>query len=210
MRRIYTYYGGTTQTSVSGVFTYNSKGNPVSLLYNFVGTGNYNHYFLYNPDGSLKVWTTNPDLNGFATERHFYKYNSAGVCIQDSALYNPAGYASTYVSTFVYDNQGRIIKETIKNILNEGGPLYPTRNPTFTYDSRGNLAVAGWKSSWYDYKINPLRQNKVFQFIFRNWSQNNPAVQPKYNSKGLPLSMLPYNDMFFNADHAWKVIYDCD
>jgi hypothetical protein len=94
-------------------------------------------------------------------------------------------------------------------VKNETGPLNPVRNPTFTYDSRGNLAVAGWKSSSYDYKINPLRQNKIFPFIFRNWSQNNPEVQAKYNSRGLPLSMNPYNDMFFNANHAWKIIYDC-
>jgi hypothetical protein len=69
--------------------------------------------------------------------------------------------------------------------------------------------VTGWKSSSYDYKINPLRQNPVFQFVMRNYSMNNPSVQPKYNSLGLPLSITPTNDDFFSADNVQKIIYDC-
>jgi hypothetical protein len=51
------------------------------------------------------------------------------------------------IITLEYDAMGRVIKETKVNTFNDSGPLgsYPT--PTYTYDSRGNLAVAGWKSS---------------------------------------------------------------
>jgi hypothetical protein len=90
-------------------------------------------------------------------------------------------------------------------------PLEPTRNPTYTYDARGNLGVNGWKSSSYDNKVSIFRAHPVFQFIFRNYSKNNAAVQAKYNSKGLPLSMNPANDVFFNSAAAviTKAIYDC-
>jgi len=93
--------------------------------------------------------------------------------------------------------------------MNRLGPLDRTRRPTYTYDSRGNLAVAGWKSSSYDYKINPLRQNQVFQFVMRNYSMNNAAPQVKYNSLGLPLSMYPSNDDFFNYPVTYQIVYDC-
>jgi hypothetical protein len=59
----------------------------------------------------------------------------------------------------------------------------------------------------------------VFQFIHRNYSKNNAAPQAKYNSKGLPLSMSPANDAFFNAyppnpgggyvGGISQAIYDC-
>jgi hypothetical protein len=128
-----------------------------------------------------------------------------------SAIYSDANgsYPLVNVSTLEYDALGRVVKETIVNIKNGNEPLKATRRPTFTYDSRGNLAVAGWKSSSYDYKINPLRQSAVFQFIMRNYSMNNAAVQAKYNSIGLPLSMNPTNDAFFNMLNTEQVVYDC-
>lgn len=208
MRRIYTYYGGTTTLSVTGLFTYNSKGNPFSLVFDNPGTGNPNYYFFWNANGTLRSLGHNASESGMTHQRHNYKYNSVGVCIQDSVTYIE-GDTIINVSTFVYDPGGRIVKETIRNLKNAGAPLMPVRNPTFTYDARGNLAVAGWRSSWYDTKINPLRQNKILQFIHRNWSRNNAQVEPKYNSRGLPLVMTSGNDVFFNADHAWKIIYDC-
>ncbi len=144
-------------------------------------------------------------------EFHFYRYNDKNQIIIDSTIRSDANDAYPYVdvSTIEYDNLGRVVKETIVNLKNGNEPLKATRRPTYTYDSRGNLAVAFWKSSSYDYKINPLRQNVIFQFIFRNYSMNNAAVQPKYNSIGLPLSMKPNNDQFFNAVETLKVIYDC-
>lgn len=205
IRRIWSNYGA---GRVTGLFTYNSKANPISLVYDNNGTGNPNHYFFYDNQNRLKEWRQTYLENTFTAVRHSYVYNSAGVCIRDT-MEAIEGDTIINVSTFVYDSQGRIVKETIKNIKNANAPLDPTRNPTFTYDNRGNLAVAGWKSSSYDYKINPLRINPIFQFIMRNWSQNNAAPQAKYNSKGLPLSMNPSNDPFFNSPITYVVVYDC-
>jgi hypothetical protein len=208
IRRIWTDYSGSGTPEVTGLFTYNSKGNPIKLVFNNNGTGNPDHYFFYDNLGRLKEWQETYANGTVVSLRHAYVYNSAGVIIRDTMM-AIEGDTITNVSTFVYDSQGRIVKETIKNIWNSGAPLNPTRNPTFTYDVRGNLAVAGWKSSSYDNKINPLRINPIFQFIFRNWSQNNAAPQKKYNSKGLPLSINPGNDVFFNNIQTFVVVYDC-
>ncbi|MBL7699792.1 MAG: hypothetical protein JNK79_16615 [Chitinophagaceae bacterium] len=197
----------------NGLFTYNSKGNPYSVTYSNEGTGVLNHYFLYDKQNRLIEYQES--YVTFPVVRHIYKYQGTGTrIIKDSTIrINPGnGEINTiHVSTLEYDSQGRVIKETIVNTYSgPGWPVNPTRRPTYTYDSRGNLAVAGWKSSSYDYKINPLRQNAIFQFIFRNYSMNNAAVQPKYNSRGLPLSMKPSNDAFFNSSETIRVVYDCN
>lgn len=205
LRRIWSPYG---LGKVTGLFTYNSKGNPVKLIFDNNGTGNPDHYFYYDNNNRLLEWRQTYLEGTHTSVRHRYVYNSAGVCIRDTMM-AIEGDTVTFVHTFTYDPQGRIIKENIKNIWNAGAPLDPQRNPTYTYDARGNLAVAGWKSSSYDNKVNPLRTHPVFQFIFKNWSQNNAAPQPKYNSKGLPLSLNPNNDVFFNSQTASTLVYDC-
>lgn len=204
LRRL--YYIIYENKQASAVFTYNKAGNPVSVVYDNFGTGTNNYYFAYDAKGRLKEVT-----GQWTGGKNYYTSNSLDQVVKDSAIYyGCCGNLQTIdVSTIEYDAQGRVVKETIVNKYNSDGPLNPTRKPTYTYDSRGNLAVAGWKSSSYDNKINPLRQNKVFQFIHRNYSMNNAAPQPKYNSLGLPLSMKPNNDLFFNDFEQTKLIYDC-
>jgi len=207
IRRIYQLYLPSTRSTA--LFTYNSAGNPYSVVYTPGGTGVHDHYFFYDAMNRLKeyrlMWAF------YLDEVHYYRHNDQNQIVIDSAIYSDANdsYPLVNVSTLGYDALGRVVKETIVNIKNGNEPLKPTRRPTFTYDARGNLAVAGWKSSSYDFKINPLRQNSVFQFIMRNYSMNNAAPQVKYNSIGLPLSMNPTNDVFFNSMPTEQVVYDC-
>jgi hypothetical protein len=195
-------------SGISAVFTYNSVGNPYSVYYEGGEVPNQ-HYFKYDASKRLTEW-----VQWWGTqewEHHYYKYNAKNQINIDSAVSMDAiGIPHrSNLSTIEYDAQGRVVKETIVNLTNDGDPIAPTRRPTYTYDSRGNLGVAGWKSSSYDNKINPLRQNPIFQFIFRNYSMNNASVQPKYNSTGLPLSSTHNNDQFFNHVEVTKIIYDC-
>jgi hypothetical protein len=205
IRRIYQDIGGFTQ---SGLFSYNKAGQPYSLLYSNNGTGNPDHFFIYDAQGRLSEYQKR--YSSFVVERHQYGYNASNQIVKDTFTSREAGVHYIGVSTIEYDATGRVIKETIVNTFNDSGPLDATRRPTYTYDSRGNLAVAGWKSSSYDYKINPLRQSPVFQFVLRNYSMNNAAVQAKYNSRGLPLSAHPSNDNLFNSSVTYKIIYDCE
>jgi hypothetical protein len=206
IRRIYQKDSPESQTSA--LFSYNRAGNPYSVLYDG-GEVPDAHYFKYDANNRLTEWIQKWGSQEW--EHHYYRYNSTNQITTDSAvsmdaLGNPH---RINVSTIEYDSQGRVVKETIVNLKNAWEPLAPTRRPTYTYDLRGNLGVLGWKSSSYDYKINPLRQNRIFQFIFRNYSMNNPSVQPKYNSLGLPLSITPNNDRFFNYVDVSRIVYDC-
>lgn len=188
----------------TGLFSYNKAGNPYSILFNGAPT---QYYFFYDSKGRL---IEHRELAYGLTFRHYYKYNANGQILIDSTV-NPGSDArdtTISVSTIEYDFKGRIVKETIVS-WDTKDLVKSTRRPTYTYDNRGNLGVNGWKSSSYDYKINPLRQNPIFQFITRNYSMNNAARQPKYNSKGLPLSLAPNNDNFFGFVEIIKIIYDC-
>ncbi|RYG32344.1 MAG: hypothetical protein EOO01_34375 [Chitinophagaceae bacterium] len=180
VRRIY-QYSSVIDGTVTAVFTYNSAGNPYSVKYNTGGTGTEDHYFFYDAQKRLTQWKRT--WGDFAIRHHFYQYNAQNQIVKDSLRFSDPASGQLYdikVSTIEYDSQGRVVKETVVNTYNQDGVYEPTRRPTYTYDNRGNLAVAGWKSSSYDYKINPLRQNRIFQFIFRNYSMNNAAVQPNY------------------------------
>jgi hypothetical protein len=211
LRRIYQSYGE-GYTNATAVFTYDYRGNPVSVLFEPYGNGQ--NYFDYDKNGRLVSYRFFSDYTG--TLKHVYVYDANNRIIRDSLIRGSDDYiADIFVSTFTYDAQGRIVKENIRNTyngLNDQGvrpPLAPARNPTYTYDARGNLGVAGWKSSSYDNKVSIFRSHPIFQFIHRNYSQNNSSVQAKYNSKGLPLTVVPGNDTFFALPNVNKAIYDC-
>ena len=218
LRRIYHAHGGSPEVTVSGLFTYNAAGNPYSLTYgNGTGTGNPNHYFYYDKKNRLREYRIaySPDDPVEATW-HRYGYDENDVIIVDTSFGAPLIGENgqplpndTVVSTLTYDDQGRIIKESIR-FLNRP---FPPRNPTYTYDNSGNLGVIGWKSSWYDTKLSFFRSHPLFMFLARNYSMNNPynpeAAGRKYNSRKLPLSINAGNDFFFNTIDIYKLIYDC-
>jgi hypothetical protein len=212
LRRIYQSYGEGLAT-INGLFTYNNAGNPISLVFN--GEFGDDHYFFYDKQNRLIEYRISGDQGEWW---HYYGYDENNRIIKDTEDVNPTGINhQIFVSTLTYDSQGRIIKENIKNIYNgpddtspDPFPLLRDRNPTYTYDNRGNIGVIGWKSSWYDYnKVSIFRAHPIFQFIHRNYSQNNSSVQAKYNSRGLPLAVIPGNDVFFNLKNVTKAVYDC-
>ena len=214
LRRIYQSYGEGLAT-INGLFTYNKAGNPVSLLFDDPIADD--HFFFYDKLGRLKEYRIEGD---FGDSWHFYGYDANNRIVTDTlnrGFWDGVHHVplQIWISTLTYDSQGRIIKENIKNTLNndiEGivNPLQPERNPTYTYDNRGNLGVIGWKSSWYDYtKVSIFRAHPVFQFIHRNYSRNNSSIQERYNSRGLPLMVIPGNDYFFNLKNVTRAVYDC-
>ncbi|MBL7696866.1 MAG: hypothetical protein JNK79_01860 [Chitinophagaceae bacterium] len=208
IRRLYQKYPGSPgPATLDAVFSYNSAGNPYSVLYQ-PGTIPDAHYFKYDANKRLTEYIQ--FYGSWEYNHHYYTYNGNSQIIKDSLiLFDEGRPFYTDVATIEYDSQGRVIKETIVNTRNDFGTLSPVRRPTYTYDSRGNLATKYSKSSSYDYKINPLRQSPVFQFIHRNYSMNNASVQAKYNSIGLPLSIERSNDEFFNYFGYTRVEYDC-
>ena len=107
-----------------------------------------------------------------------------------------------------YDNLNRVIEDAA--VPNPDATAI-VNGQTFFYDDAGNLRNGG---NVYDNKLNPNRTNKIWMFIERDYSVNNPSVATKYNSIGLPLhfpSKNPLNMRFgpFYYNTALDIIYDC-
>lgn len=211
---------GTPNLEIKGTFVYHPDGLPGSLTYNNSGTGNPNYYFVYDSKRRLKELQIAYRRNegGDGGPWHRYGYNNADQIVVDTLLnfasFDPASAFVRFISKLTYDAQGRVRSEVSTEY--SGGVPGASQTLTYDYDSRGNLIVAGWPSSSYDNKVSIFRAHSLFQFIHRNYSKNNAAVQPRYNSKGLPLSNKPMNDAFFNAYPSTvrgtdivKVNYDC-
>lgn len=197
-----------SETTVNMLFTYNAAGNPHSVTHTGplkVGVSGYptfNYYFYYDSKKRLRrlLISRGEDFRDEVTEMHSYGYDNNNVLIVDT-VHRPdwdSGDPNRWVALrtigLTYDSQGRVVKETIKDLR------YGTiRNPTYTYDSRGNLAVKGWKSSGYDNKVSIFRAHPIFQFIHRNYSMNNALPELKYNSRGIPVAVRQLNDDFFGA-----------
>lgn len=218
LRRIHQTFWG---ESFTAIFTYTATGKPYSVVYDHTADGVYNHYFSYDAQGRLtQLFRTFGDY--YFDIYHRYQYNSSNLIISEETYAgNGTSNADYYKTTFTYDSLGRIVKETILFYKSGKGPAVTTTKG-YLYDNRGNLAVKGWASSRYDYtKVSLFRTHPIFQFIHRNYSRNNASIQPKYNSRGLPLSMVPGNDLFFSAEtgsgnpnfvgtnDVRRLIYDC-
>jgi hypothetical protein len=225
LRRIVHENSFNNETSVSCLFSYNSVGNPYSLVHTS-GYATLNYYFYYDKKNRLREFLINfsedrKNKNEY-TELHRYGCDNNDVIVTDTVLVpdwegDPEAFVTIKTMRLTYDSQGRIVKETIRY------PNGTTRNPTYTYDNRGNLAVPGWKSSGYDNKVSIFRAHPLFQFIHRNYSRNNALPEAQYNSKGLPLAVRHLNDTFFGADRIdpnrppnplgiggiTRAIYDC-
>jgi hypothetical protein len=203
--------GGVNVPTVKGTFVYHPDGLPDRLTYDWAGTGNPNYFFIYDNKRRLRELRLSVEINittGYFW--HKYGYNNLNQIILDT-LYHPEFPTHTTISQITYDNQNRVSGETIRNLHGD-----VTKTITYNYDSRGNLVVNGWLSSYYDNNISIFRTHPLFQFIHRNYSRNNAAAQAKYNYNGLPLSNNPSNDAFFNADPEFigqgvtKATYDCE
>jgi hypothetical protein len=67
------------------------------------------------------------------------------------------------------------------------GSTYPTQIYQFEYDGNGNLVTPGVV---YDNKINFHRTNKIWMFLDRDYSINNPFAAETYNSNHLPVKLV--------------------
>jgi len=196
----------------TGVFAYNTDGNPVTITRSVAGTGMPNYIFRYDARQRLTdyagVYTGS--RNTFESWHH-YTYNSRDLIITDTMyifglvtdngpVVDPESpYEQLYiaqVSSYEYDAQHRIIKA----YDSFGQP--PARLTRYIYGADGNLAVVrsydpftqdstDTHYSGYDHKVNLHRTHPIWQFLDRDFSLNNRTPVLAYNAQGLPLVIAP-------------------
>ena len=190
----------------SFTFTYNEQGNPVSIIRPVAGTGFPNYIFKYD------TWQRLTDFIGMYTSGnaaefwHKYFYDNKGRIVIDSVytlcvLSNDsiASYYWSYRILYDYDSQNRIIRAV--------GEPYQDQ---FSYGADGNRA-----GGIYDQKVHFRRTNKIWMFLDKDYSRNNPFTAVSYNAYALPTEVnLSYktgqftflgNPPFASA----KIVYSC-
>jgi hypothetical protein len=169
-------------------FTYNGLGNPTKITVTNVGTGNPNRVFKYDSYNRLKEYR-GEYTNGNYEFWYRYAYDPASNRVVADTVYifgalgpEPTTYFDRRVTHYTYDAQGRIIQTSTVSTVFPGPPVVSS----YAYDAMGNLILPGIA---YDNKINLHRTNRVWMFIDRNYSVNNPLTADTYNANQLPTSI---------------------
>ena len=177
-----------------GKITYNENNDPLSVTFD-TATNNIHWLFNYDKHGRLsKSWKfmSDPYFEEFYDEYRIYKYNNKGQIVSDTNYsYGwwdtiPTPQNTYFWETFyTYDPKGRLIQYVEK--YPDLGPGIPANEITFnlTYDEDGNLVIPG--AYVYDNKLSFMRTNKIWMFLNRNYSVNNPIPAVSYNNRRLPL-----------------------
>jgi len=199
----------------TGIFAYNQKGDPVSIIFDFTTTGASNFLFLYDNKHRIKDYLATYPNNSYQFWIS-YTYDARDRVISDTSYQggsiengvpkvNP--YNTTYAN-YEYDAFDRIIK-VVRYWAGSKNWFY---TEDFIYNSDGNLSLYRSSSPYsvnevkgesYDNKINFHQTNKVWMFVDRNYSKNNPVSAVQYNSKGLPLKFDINPSVYF--DFLWQI-----
>jgi hypothetical protein len=165
---------------LTGIFTYDNHDNPLRVTFNETFTGLTNWTLQYDSQHRLKVVYQHygDDLVQFHT-RTTYEYDSNNRIVRDTVVYyHPDPASMHFVNTeYTYDAQGRMNHETI---ISGGNVLVEF---DYTYDANGNLVRP---NTAYDTKANVNLTNKIWQFLNRDYSINNPFPAVSYTSAKLP------------------------
>jgi hypothetical protein len=206
-------------------FSYNRDGSPASAIRNgFADEANPNWFFSYDRQGRLiqaaalfsGFTISNGKLTGSGIYLHRYSYDIRNRVSTDTFKAGPTfvnGVLTVFhgeiqVSHLEYDSRDRIIKETITEISQSGGPATPNGSVDYNYDANGNLTKPG-QTIVYDQKVNFYRTNKVWMLINRNYSVNNPFTAGTYNSFGLPTKDIPPFAFLFLGYSDATIQYSC-
>lgn len=165
------------------VFTYNASGDPITVTRRHVGSGFPNYVFKYDKKGRLTdFYGEYANFNG-AEFWHKYFYDNKGRIVVDSIFtlcdFDENGITHYYQASrrlLYYDSQNRIVLDS----LDPPGIYYPSASH-FAYDANGNRI-----GRTYDGKVHFRRTNKIWMFIDRDYSVNNPFTADAYNWYGLP------------------------
>lgn len=219
--------------------TYNKQGDPVTVLSHSIH-GSGGQYFRYDRLNRLTdyiltdIWDTGQapfailwhkyayPRPGFVTDTSFSDFGDASKPAPNAAD-DPIGYG---IAGYTFDALGRIDRywSVSKNPLQ---PAIPGEK--VIYDANGNLPLPasspGDTVLYYDNKVNPYRTNKVWQFVYRDYSRNNvlrrnlpyiPIYPPTvYNDFDLPLNLPNLNPLgnqqfnLYNSDNVINITYAC-
>ncbi|HTQ67002.1 MAG TPA: RHS repeat domain-containing protein [Puia sp.] len=185
-------FTGIFPTPDTAVFTYNSQGDPVSIIRRWTGTGYTN--FLFRYDGlhrltdQINVYGVDVSELNPPESWNKYFYDDKGRIALDSQYFFPnlvngkpvpGQLGAVSIFKYEYDPFDRLISVTWEQLDKVNSIT------NYSYDANGNLT-----GRVYDDKINFHRCNKIWMFLARDYSVNNPLnAFYTYNRTGLPVNI---------------------
>ncbi len=197
--------------SFTRLFAYNGNNDPVSV-YGPAGpglgsTGAPALTFTYDGKHRL-IEYAGPYGNGYYEFLHRYTWQADKIVVDSEYNFGPVNGPLPLQAAYRYlryDKYDRVSQDSIVYI---GFNLPPTVN-NYNYDADGNQVGP---SKQYDNKLNPHRLNRVWMFIDRDYSVNNPIAASAYNSAGLPLTPALrgyFLGSYYDFTGTTNAVYDC-
>jgi hypothetical protein len=225
------WWGG----SIINTITYNKAGNPILRTRSDVATGNENETYRYDTKQRLTDQILHYEDGSYGAsfrEWHRFKYHNHQDRPYLDSFYNngtigdhpiPFPFLPPLIILihYDYDAGGRLVEE--RAFYTDGDRWYRKQ---YLYNSAKNLVKLAYTYGNsdetadttyygpYDNKINFLRTNKVWQFLTKNYSENNTQTAVSYNKYGLPLQFSDNSHgrpvSFLDADLTGaKITYKC-
>jgi hypothetical protein len=183
------------QSGYTADFQYDTKGTPLRITRTDVGTGTPNYTFRHDAKKRVTDVIGSYGSGNDGDEFEFWfrlKYDAKNRVYKDSSFYvgiigpNPSKIPGVsqviIVNNYTYDVQNRIIRAAEEDFF---------RDNHYYYDDRGNLdsiVRLGYTVVYgnYDSTVNYRRTNPLWQFMDKDYSQNNAATVSAVNKYGLP------------------------
>lgn len=213
-----TSYGYATSDTSTLYFKYNAQGNPDSAVPPAaLKTVRPTYLFRYDTLGKLEQLgvvrfydsTQGNPGDGAVISWSFYTWSGNRIVSSTMAVGGgyvngmPVGLGLSTIVLYEYDSLDRIVKTRTKP------PFVPEIEQLYTYNTDGNLSTYAVN----DHKTNLFRTNKIWMFLARDYSRNNPLTGATYNLLGLPVNTTQTSGRTFlpgavTPDHA-SIAYHC-
>lgn len=191
-------------TERSGAFYYTKEGLPLNIVFDNLHEGPF-HNFEYDDYNRLTGYTIK--VYPYPVETHHYGYAGGRIATDTFERGEYTEPQMKSIANLEYDDQGRIVKEEIEVIEREYLPVSEFITKMYEYDTRGNLQT---DSVAYDDKTNFLRTHRIWMFIQRNYSRNNPNSALGYTSNGLPTGFASAKPGFLGGLLPGEITYACE
>ncbi|MFT3934821.1 MAG: hypothetical protein QM726_14445 [Chitinophagaceae bacterium] len=193
-------------------FYYNKMGDPDSVINQIASTGWPDLYFKYDNKNRLVEYYSQYK-NGLVENTHRYVYKG-DIIIRDTVISEHTGSPFISCSYLIYDKQGRIIIDSQVMVKSAIQPIRLSTKKYF-YDVGGNLLNEFGSAFKYDNRLNPRLTNKIWMFIDRNYSINNPIRAQSYTKYNYPSVLTNFNSSYSlftgqpYSDTLVSVVYLC-
>lgn len=182
------------------VFSYNSFGDPVSIINDDPYEGAPQLYFRYDAHRKLTDYIgLDMEESDFCVFWYKYVYSAAGRVLRDTQwVFGNFGASPDpnsqfiRVSHYTYDASGRIASRSQQQI-------HPVVEAPFLQSYIYNISGNRNSALPYDDKLNLRRTNRVWMFLDKNYSLNNSPAAALYNGHSLPLKFEGAIDFTFLA-----------